>query len=94
MRDHLLGWRRPPLALVLGGVGVLDERDVVAAHERTVDRRADAGVSLRAGNHQPSDACLGEHVLEVGVLEGVSVRLVHERLRLVPLQLRDVLPLL
>ena len=58
----------------------LDQQRVVAAHERAVQGRADAGVGLRAGDDEPPDAALGEHRLELGVLEGVAVALVHERL--------------
>ena len=59
--DDLLRRRRPPRGQVLGRVRVADERRVVAADERAVERRADAGVGLRAGDDEPADAALGEH---------------------------------
>ena len=62
----------------------LDQRGVVAAGDGAVQGRADALVGLRAGDHQPADAALGQHRLEVGVLEGVGEPLVHQRLGLAP----------
>ena len=44
------------LGEVLGGVRVTDEDRVVAARERAVDRRADAGIGLRPGDDEPSDS--------------------------------------
>ena len=65
---------------------------VVAAGERAVDRRSDAGVGLRAGDDEPTHTALGELGLQGGVLERVAVLLVHQRLGLLALQLRHVLP--
>ena len=80
MRDHLLRRRRAPLGQVLGRVRVADQRGVVAARERAVQRRADARVGLRAGDDEPPDAEAGQDGLEVGVLERVAVALLDERL--------------
>ena len=92
VRDDLVRRRRAPVALVLGRVRVTDERHVVAARERAVDRGADAGVGLRAGDDEVSDAGPGEHLLQVGGLEGVAERLLHQRFGIPARQLRDVLP--
>ena len=76
----LSGGGAPHSAEVLGGVGVADERRVVAPDDRAVQRGPDALVGLRAGDDQPPHLALGEHDLEVGLLEGVGVPLVHHRL--------------
>jgi len=59
-----------------------------------VDGGADAGVRLGAGDHDASDASLGEQRLEVGGLERVAVRLGDQRLGFPADELRHVLPLL
>src|SRR3954453_12541865 len=69
VRDHLVGRRRAPFALVFRGVRVADERRVVAAHERAVEGGTDACVGLRADDEQPADTEVCEHALEGGVLE-------------------------
>ena len=61
-------------------MGVADERRVVAANERAVERRPDAGVGLCAGDDEPTNASLGELGLQRGGLEGIAVVLVHQRL--------------
>ena len=50
VRDDLVRRRRSPLRVVLGGVRVADQRRVVTPDERTVQRRTDTGVGLRANN--------------------------------------------
>ena len=72
---------------------VADEDRVVAAGEGAVQRRADAGVGLGAGDDEAADAARRQLGLEVGVLERVAIALVDERLGVVALQLVDVLPL-
>jgi hypothetical protein len=52
-----------------------------------VQRRADAGVGLRARHHQPPDPQAGQQVLQAGGLEGVAVVLLDQRLRGVRLEL-------
>jgi len=73
-------------------VGVGDERDVVTTHEGAVDGGAYAGVGLRAGHHQVTHPGAGQDGLQVRVLEGVAVRLVHQGLGVPAGQLGDVLP--
>ncbi len=53
----------------------------------------DALVGLGAGDEEAADAKPGQHRFEVGLLEGVGVALVHQRLRPLADQLRHVLPL-
>ena len=43
-----------------------------------MERRADAGVGLRAHDHESSDAKALQHLLQGGVLEGVAVALLDE----------------
>src|SRR4051794_20707756 len=90
--DDLFRRRAAPLREVLGGVRVLDESGVIAPDHRAVQGREDAAVSLRARYHEPADLALGEHILQVGVLEGVAIALVHDRLGLILPQLGHVLP--
>lgn len=45
-----------------------------------MDRGPHAGTRLRPGHAQTSDSSLGQHLLQVGALEGVAERLVHQRL--------------
>src|SRR4051794_12774702 len=92
VRDHLLRRRCSVRREVLGGVGVAHERDVIPPHERTMERRTDTCVGLRARHDETADPAFGEAILEVGVLERVTELLVHERLGLVANELRDVLP--
>ena len=91
-RDDVGGGRHAPLGLVLGGVGVADQRDVVAEGERGMDRPPDAGLGLGARHDEPTDASFGEHVLEHRVLEGAGVRLLHHRLAVTLYELGGVLP--
>src|SRR5436190_19212468 len=92
--DHgIHGWRAP-LGEVLGGMGVADEGGVVAAGEGAVERRPHARIRLRPRDDQPTHAPGRQLRLERGVLEGVAVALVDDRLTVVHLQLRHVLPLL
>src|SRR5271165_1552562 len=93
VRDDLVGGRRPPRRLVLRRVGVTDQDRVVPPDEATVERRADAGVGLGAGDDEPPDAEAAKHNLEVGVLEGVGVVLLDQRLGVARRQLRDDPPL-
>src|SRR6266540_3501793 len=92
VRDDLVRRRSAPRALILRRVRVTDERHVVATRKSAMDRGPDAGIRLRAGHDQASDSSVGQHLLQVGVLEGVAERLVHQRFRLLACQLRDVLP--
>src|SRR5213083_3068547 len=87
--DDLVRRRRAPLRAVAGRVRVADENGVVAADQRPVERGADAGVALGASDDQASDAEVGKHRLQVGVLEGVAVALRDDRLVLVRVQLGD-----
>ncbi len=73
MRDDLLRWRCTPLRLVLGRVGVADKRGVVSSDKRAVEGRANAGVGLCTGDDESSDSQAGQHVFEVGVLEGIAI---------------------
>ena len=53
---------------------------------------ADALLGLCAGDDEPTDAALGEPLLEVGLLERVRVLLVDQRLGLVAGQLETMAP--
>src|SRR6267154_5529907 len=64
VRDDEIRRRRAPRGQVLGGVRVADERRVVAANERSVQRRADAFVRLGADDNQAADGEVGENGLE------------------------------
>jgi hypothetical protein len=79
VRDDLVRRRRAPRALILRRVRVTDERHIVATRKSAMDRGPDAGIRLRAGHDQASDFSLGQYLLQVGVLEGVAERLVHQR---------------
>jgi hypothetical protein len=72
-------------------VGVADERRVVSL-TNAVQRRADARVSLCTDDDESADLEAGQYGLEGGVLEGVAVVLLDERLGVVRRQLRDDLP--
>src|SRR6266545_1290894 len=64
--------RGTPLARIVGGVSVLDERGVVAPHEGAMQRGPDAGVGLGAGDDEVADLPLGQALLEVRLLERVA----------------------
>jgi hypothetical protein len=68
-------------------VGVADEGRVVPPGERTVERGADTRIGLCADNDKSPDSEAGQHGLEGGVLEGVAVVLLDERLGVVRSQL-------
>ena len=70
-------------------MGVADEGRVVPPDERAVERRADARIGLCADDQESPDAEAREHGLELGVLEGVAVVLLDERLGLVRSQFGD-----
>ena len=91
--DHV-GRGRAPLGEVFGGVGITHQDRVVPAGEGAVQRGADAGIGLGAGDDQAADAALRELALEIGVLERVAVLLVDQRFGLSALELVDVLPLI
>src|SRR6266513_3922275 len=74
-------------------MGVFDEGRVVAPDERTVQCGADAHVRLGADHDEPADAETRQHRLEGGVLEGVAVVLLDERLGLPRTQFGDNPPL-
>ena len=74
-------------------MGVADEDRVVASGERAVERRADARIGLRADDDEPPDSEARQHGLERGVLEGVAVVLLDERLGVARRQLGDDPPL-
>src|SRR4029079_18686166 len=81
--DHLVGWRRPPLGQGLGRMGVADQGRVITPGEGAMKSRADAHVGLGADDHEAPNSEAGQNSLEVGVLEGVAVALVHVRLGVV-----------
>src|SRR5690349_9935426 len=54
--DDLVRGRCAPGAEVLSGVGIADERRVVPAHDRAVQRRSDAFVGLGADDDEVADA--------------------------------------
>ncbi len=89
MRDDLVRRRRPPWRLVLGRVGVADQGRVVSPDERAVERGADARIGLNADDHESPDSEARQHGLEGGVLEGVAVVLLDERLGAARSQLGD-----
>ena len=92
--DDLVWRRRPPFRVVLGRVGVADQGRVVPPDERSVERRADARIGLRAGDDEPPDAPRPDRTaLEGGALEGVAVVLLDERLGVARSQLGDDPPL-
>ena len=89
MRDDLVRRRRPPCRLIPRRVGVVDQGRVVAPDERAVERRADARVGLRADDDEPPDSQARQHGLQGGVLEGVAVVLLDQRLGVVRSQFGD-----
>jgi hypothetical protein len=70
-------------------VGVADKRRVVSSGERAVERRANARIGLCADDHESPDSEARQHGLEDGVLEGVAVALLDERLGVARAQLGD-----
>ena len=78
------GGGAPHAVLVLGRVGVADKGRVVPPDERAVERRADARIGLRARDDESPDSEARQHGLEGGVLEGVAVVLLDERLGVAP----------
>jgi hypothetical protein len=92
VRNDLIGGRGAPLRVILGRVGVADKRGVVPPDERTVERRANAGIGLRARDDESSNPQARQHGLEVGVLEGVAEILFDQRLSVSPRQLGDDSP--
>ena len=73
--DDLVGRWGAPWRQVFCGVGIADEGRVIAPHDRSVECRPDAFVSLRSGHNQATDVALVEYGLEVGLLERVGVSL-------------------
>src|SRR6185312_5024827 len=57
--------------------------------ERAVQRRADARIGLCAGHDEPPDPEARQHGLEGGVLKGVAVALLHQRLGIARSQFGD-----
>ena len=80
VRNDLIRRRRSPRRHVIRRVGVADKSRVVAPDERAVERRADARIRLCTDHEQSSDLEAREHGLQGGVLEGVAVALLDERL--------------
>ena len=70
-------------------MSVADKGRVVPPDERAVERRADARVGLRADDDESPDPEARQHDLEGGVLEGVAVVLLDERLGVARSQLGD-----
>src|SRR5205823_3309414 len=94
VRDDEIRRRRAPWGEILGRMRIADERRVIAANERAVQRRADTFVGLRADDDQATNGEGGKDALERRLLERVRVTLLNERLTPVRAQLRDDLPLL
>ncbi len=94
VRDDLVWRRRPPCRLVPRRVGVADQGRVVPPDERAVQRRADARIGLCASDDEPPDFEARQHGLEGGVLEGVAVALIDERLGVARSQFGDDPPVL
>src|SRR5437867_2807247 len=80
--EYRVGCGGAPLSEVFGRVSIADKRRVVASDDRAVECGPNAFVGLRPGDDQVPYLALGEHGLEVGLLEGVAVPLVDHRLRL------------
>src|SRR5205085_12421721 len=87
-----VGWRRTPRRLILRRVRVADERRVVTAGNRAVQRGANTCVGLSAGDDEASDLEVGEDDLEVRVLERVAVALLDDGLVSGRCELADDLP--
>ena len=71
---------------------ITDQRRVVPPDERAVQRRADTRIGLGADDDEAPDPEVRERGLQGGVLEGVTVALFDERLRLTRPQFGDDLP--
>src|ERR671913_1764790 len=69
-----------------------DERDVVAPHEGTVERRTDTGIRLGADDDQSAHTEPGQDRLEPGRLERVAVVLLDMWLGVIGIQLGNDLP--
>src|SRR6266702_6774520 len=89
VRDDLVRRRRPPCRLVLRRVRGADTGRVVPPGERAVERRADARVGLCADDDESPDTEVRQYGLEGGVLEGVAVVLLDERLGVARSQFGD-----
>ena len=89
MRDDLRGRWSSPRRLILGRMRVADERRVVAPGKGSMEGRTDARIRLRADDHEPPHAEVGEHDLECRALEGVAVLLLDQRLGIVRDELGD-----
>jgi hypothetical protein len=70
-------------------VGVADQGRVVPPDERAVERRADARIGLCTDDDESPDPKARQHGLEGGVLKGVAIVLLDERLGVVRGQLAD-----
>jgi hypothetical protein len=70
-------------------VSVADKGRVVPPDERAVERRADARIGLCADDDESPDSEARQHGLQGGVLEGVAVVLLDERLGVARSQLGD-----
>ena len=92
VRDDLSGRRSTPAGHVFGGVSVGDQESVIASNKGAVQGRANASVRLRADDDEATDAELLQESAQVGVLEGVAVTLVHNRLARGGRQFRDDQP--
>ena len=73
--DHGFGGRCAPFALVFGRVRIADQRHVVPAGQRAVDRRADAGVGLCADDDKMADARRGEVLILRGIQERTGAQI-------------------
>jgi hypothetical protein len=90
--DDFVGRRRAPLAEVLGGVGITDQCRVVGPDDRCVRCGPDAFIGLCPGDDQVPYRALGKHGLQLGVLEGIGVALVDDRLRFLLGEFGNVAP--
>jgi hypothetical protein len=70
-------------------VSVADKGRVVPPDERAVERRADARIGLCADDDESPDSEARQHGLQGGVLKGVAVVLLDERLGVARSQLGD-----
>src|ERR1700730_3355900 len=83
------GGGAPPCRPCLRRVGIADKGRVVPPDERAMKRRADARIALCADDDKSPDSEARQHGLEGGVLEGVAVVLLDERLGVARSQLGD-----
>jgi hypothetical protein len=70
-------------------VGVADKGRVISPDERAVERRADARIGLGADDNESPNTEARQHGLKGGVLEGIALVLLDERLGAARSQLRD-----